>query len=126
MATHVDALMRAQLTDRRRKLKDAVVSSPGRLDLASLLHEVDAALSRMDEGIFGLCETCHEPIERDRLNADPLIRFCLDHLTDAQQRALEQDLDLTASIQSALLPKNGLGHGGWRTAFPLDPYTTKL
>ncbi len=121
MATHLDSFLRTQLVDRRRKLEDAVASSPSRLDLTSLLRDVDAALSRMDAGIFGLCEECHEPIESERLAVDPLMRFCLDHLTAAQQRALQQDLDLAASIQSALLPKNGLIHSGWQTAFYYQP-----
>jgi sigma-B regulation protein RsbU (phosphoserine phosphatase) len=112
-----DSALRTQLANRRQKLENAVASSPGRLDLATLLHEVDAALSRMDTGTFGLCEVCGEPIESSRLAADPLLRFCLDHLTEPQQRALEQDLQLAAHIQSALLPKNGLVNGGWRTAF---------
>jgi sigma-B regulation protein RsbU (phosphoserine phosphatase) len=117
MAANFDNALRTQLASRRQKLENAVASSPGRPDLAALLHEVDAALSRMDIGTFGLCEVCHDPIESDRLAADPLLRFCLDHLTEPQQRALEQDLQLAAHIQSALLPKNGLVHGGWRTAF---------
>jgi len=121
MATYFDDGLRTQLVTRQQKLQSAVASFPGRSDLASLLHEVDAALSRMDLGSFGLCEVCHEPIERERLAADPLVRFCLDHLTGPQQRALEQDLDLAARIQSALLPKAGLAHGGWRTAFHFQP-----
>jgi phosphoserine phosphatase RsbU/P len=121
MATYYDDGLRTQLVTRQQKLQSAVASFPGRSDLAFLLYEVDAALSRMDLGSFGLCEVCHEPIERERLAADPLVRFCLDHLTAPQQRALEQDLDLAARIQSALLPKAGLVHGGWRTAFHFQP-----
>jgi len=121
MATHLDHALRTQLTDRRQRLESAVQSFPGRSYLTSLLSEVDAALSRIDAGSYGLCETCHDPIEEDRLAANPLVRFCLDHLTMPQQRALEQDLDLTAQIQSALLPKNGLIHGGWRTAYHYEP-----
>jgi phosphoserine phosphatase RsbU/P len=117
MATQVEASLKTQLTRRRRKLENAIASFPGRPDLSSLLSEVDAALSRINEGTFGLCEVCHEPIEEDRLAGDPLIRFCLDHLTAPEQRALEQDLQLAAHIQSALLPKTGLRHGGWQTAF---------
>ena len=75
----------------------------------------------MDAGSFGLCEVCHELIEKDRIVADPLVRFCLDHLTEPQQRALEQHLDLASRIQSALLPKPGLVFGGWQTAFHYQP-----
>ncbi len=121
MATHFDSALRTQLVSRRQRLEEAVTATPGRSYLTSLLQEVDAALSRMDDGSFGLCEECHEPIESERLSADPLVRFCIDHLTASQQRALQQDLELAAHIQSALLPKGGVIPGGWRTAFHYEP-----
>ena len=121
MATHFDHVLRSQLTDRRQRLESAVESFPGHSYLTSLLSEVDSALSRMDDGSYGLCEACREPIEDDRLMADPLVRLCLDHLTEFQQRALQQDLELTARIQSALLPRSGLVQGGWRSAFHYEP-----
>ena len=64
------------------------------MSLSSLLHEVDAALARIDTGTYGLCKTCHEPIEAERMLADPLLEFCLDDLTAAERRALESDLAL--------------------------------
>jgi sigma-B regulation protein RsbU (phosphoserine phosphatase) len=121
MATHFDSALRTQLVSRRQRLEDAVVVAPDRSYLASLLQEVDAALSRMDDGSFGLCEECHEPIESDRLAADPLVRLCLDHLTAPQQRALEQDLQLAARVQSALLPRADMVFGGWRVAYHYEP-----
>jgi sigma-B regulation protein RsbU (phosphoserine phosphatase) len=121
VAAHSDRALRAQLVSRRQRLEEAVAAAPDRFYLTSLLQEVDAALSRMEDGSFGLCEQCHEPIERDRLAADPLVRLCLDHLTAPQQRALEQDLALAARIQSALLPRAGIVSGGWRTAFHYEP-----
>jgi phosphoserine phosphatase RsbU/P len=121
MATQFDSALRTQLTSRRTRLQDAISSTPGHLYLTSLLQEVDAALYRMDEGSFGLCETCHEPIEQARLAADPLVRFCLDHLTVPQQRALEQDLELAARIQTALLPRNNLSYNGWRVTYHYQP-----
>jgi len=83
----------------------ALQSPAADASLSQLLAEVDTALSRIDQGTFGLCETCHDTIEAERLIADPLVRFCLDHLTSAEQRALESDLSLAASIQRGLLPK---------------------
>jgi sigma-B regulation protein RsbU (phosphoserine phosphatase) len=50
-----------------------------------------------------------------------LVRFCLDHLTSAEQRALENDLSLAASIQRALLPKAGLTTAGWDVRFHYQP-----
>ncbi len=117
MATHFDSVIRTQLGARREKLERAIAISPDRIYLAGLLREVEAALSRVSTGTFGLCESCHEPIESDRLAADPLTRFCLDHLTPLQQDALQQDLELAANIQSALLPKPMQGHPGWLAAY---------
>jgi DnaK suppressor protein len=42
------------------------------------MREVDAALARMDEGTYGICESCHKPIGDDRLDARPVARLCLD------------------------------------------------
>jgi sigma-B regulation protein RsbU (phosphoserine phosphatase) len=121
MATVFEGEMRSQLTNRRQSLQQGVSISPDNQYLSGLLQEVDAALSRLDSGTFGLCEACHEAIESERLAADPLIRFCIDHLTPSQQQALEQDLELAGRIQSALLPPNDIRHGGWRAAYYFEP-----
>ena len=121
MATQIDSTLHTQLIGRRTRLQEALAATPDHSYLTSLLQEVDAALSRMDDGSFGLCETCHEPIEKERLAADPLVRFCLDHLTAPQQRALEQDLELAGRIQTALLPRNELEHGGWKATYHYQP-----
>jgi len=53
MATYFDTSVRTELVNRRQKLKMAIASSAGRMYLSSLLHEVDAALSRLDSGHSG-------------------------------------------------------------------------
>jgi sigma-B regulation protein RsbU (phosphoserine phosphatase) len=105
-------IFRDQLLDRRQKLETAVATLPGATDVTRLLQEVDAALRRMDAGTFGLCESCGDTVEAERLLADPLTRFCLDHLTSIEQRALEEDLDLASRIQRELLPKLEARPGG--------------
>jgi len=105
---------REQLRDRRRRLETAVSAAPEPdHSLRRLLGEVDSALERIESGTFGLCDACHDPIEPERLMADPLVRVCLDHLTDSERRELERDLELAARIQNGLLPKNDLRSGGW-------------
>jgi phosphoserine phosphatase RsbU/P len=111
---------RLKLIDRRRNLEHAISRTPNAY-LTGLLQEVDAALSRLDSGTFGICETCREPIEREMLSADPLVCFCIDHLTEPQQRALEQDLQLASHIQSALLPPREFSHAGWKAAYHYEP-----
>ena len=40
--------------------------------------QVDAALQRLDEGTYGLCEDCLNPITEERLKAMPFARRCID------------------------------------------------
>ncbi len=110
-------VIREQLLVRRQKLETARVGLAQNADLARLLSEVDAALQRMDAGTYGMCEACHDPIESDRLLADPLVRFCLGDLTAAQQTALQEDLDLAAHIQRGLLPTEHFQVVGWEACF---------
>ncbi|MGH9107168.1 MAG: TraR/DksA family transcriptional regulator [Acidimicrobiales bacterium] len=51
------------------------------------LDEVDAALARLDEGTYGLCEACGQPIEEERLEAAPAARYCLRHQEAASRGA---------------------------------------
>src|SRR6266849_4635531 len=94
MATAEQMYLRTELELRRERLHEALHLRAPDASLSELLTAVDTALSRIDQGTFGLCETCHDSIEAERLLADPLVRFCLDHLTNAEQRALESDLSL--------------------------------
>jgi len=113
--------LRETLLDRRQKLGAAAAVRGAAPGLDRLIGEVDAALARMESGSYGLCDTCHDPIETDRLLADPLVRFCLDHLTAQQQRALEQDLELAARIQRELLPRLPFRIDRWEAAYAYQP-----
>jgi RNA polymerase-binding transcription factor DksA len=43
-----------------------------------LLEEVNAALDRIDRGVFGRCEECNAVIPKVRLNAVPYTRYCVE------------------------------------------------
>lgn len=116
-----DQFFRAQLEERRRRLTAALTGPAQNASLKELLRDVDSALEEIEEGTYGLCETCREPVEKERLIADPLVRLCLDHLTTAQQRALEEDLHLASRIQRALLPPRNLQHANWRAHYHYEP-----
>ncbi len=107
--------IRDELQTRRARLQQALPSSDRQIE--QLIGEVDAALGRLNDGSYGLCEVCREPIEAERLAVDPLTRFCIDHLTPQQQRDLEADLELASEIQRGLLPKEGTLAGAWETAY---------
>ena len=113
--------VRDELLDRRAKLERAIPTVADPEPLQRLLGEVDETLERIADGSFGLCSVCHDPIEADRLAADPLLRNCIDHLTAAEQRALEHDLDLSGRLQTALLPARQLQHGEWEIAHHYQP-----
>lgn len=42
------------------------------------LAEIDAALQRIEDGTYGICEACGKPIGEDRLKAIPWTRLCID------------------------------------------------
>jgi phosphoserine phosphatase RsbU/P len=121
MATVTENIVRRQLYERRQRLEAALQTSPLESQFTHLLQEVDEALARVEAGSYGLCDVCHEPIEQDRLMADPLVRFCLDHLTEQEQRELEQDLQLAARIQQGLLPEKSLTSVGWEVHYHYQP-----
>jgi DnaK suppressor protein len=50
------------------------------------LDDVLAAITRMDEGSYGMCEKCSSPINHDRLRALPWARRCLDCQRQAELR----------------------------------------
>ncbi len=51
-----------------------------------LLRDVAAALRKIEDGSFGACERCGEPIAEKRLDALPFARYCIDC-----QRVIEQE-----------------------------------
>lgn len=121
MDTYSDEVMRVELAERRSRLEQAIGRGGEAAQVRALIADVDAALARLEAGTFGRCDVCHDPIEPERLIADPLIRTCLDHLTSSEQRALEQDLDLAARIQAGLLPRRRVTVPGWEVAYHFEP-----
>lgn len=56
------------------------------------LADVDHALRRLDDGSYGTCEACGEPIADARLEAMPATRFCIN-----DQAAAESERDTRAA-----------------------------
>jgi RNA polymerase-binding protein DksA len=52
-----------------------------------LLEEIDNALSRIEEGTYGICEATGKPIAKARLEAKPWAKYCVEYA-----RMLEQGL----------------------------------
>lgn len=113
--------LRAEVADRKHRLQAVIAHAPHDESLKFLLREIDSALERMAAGTYGICEECHDSIEKDRLLVNPLVRYCLDHLNKAGRDALQQDLDLAAQLQSKLLPPAKLRACGWETCYHYAP-----
>ena len=47
------------------------------LTLKQELEEIDTALKKIDEGTYGICEMCEEPISKERLLIKPYAKYCI-------------------------------------------------
>lgn len=116
-----DVAVQEELVGRLETLRRVSLESGQSLDFARFIEEVESALKRYEEGTYGICESCHEPISVDTLLADPLARICLDELTGKQRADLEEDLEFAAQIQRGLLPQRDFAFGNWRADYVYEP-----
>jgi phosphoserine phosphatase RsbU/P len=87
---------RNSLLERRERLVTSINQAPSNAHLTELLEQVDAALSRVSAGTYGTCEICKQPIEDDRLRADPLLRSCTSHLAPGELGKVASDKNLAS------------------------------
>ncbi len=59
---------------------------------AKLIKKIKKALERIDNGSFGICESCGEEISIERLRARPVTTQCIECKT--KEEALEKSLGL--------------------------------
>ncbi|RZV38227.1 MAG: TraR/DksA family transcriptional regulator [Chromatiales bacterium] len=50
-----------------------------------MLRRIDAALVRVENDDYGICEECGEPINPKRLEFDPTVTLCIDCASSAEQ-----------------------------------------
>ena len=53
-------------------------------NVRDLLHKIDAALKRIEDGTYGICDRCGRPIEKTRIKALPYVDLCI---KDAQAQS---------------------------------------
>src|SRR5690242_1965640 len=46
-------------------------------ELSSMLEDVERAIAKLDEGTYGVCDVCGEPIPDERLEARPWSSRCV-------------------------------------------------
>ena len=118
--TELEARVRERLVARRGELAE-LARTHRELDLVELVERVDAALHDIEGGHWGICTVCHDSISERTLEADPLVRVCLECLTTEARRALERDLEAAARVQRQLLPPRHGTADGWEIAFLWEP-----
>ena len=56
-------------------------------NLSVLLSQVEHALNKFDEGTYGLCDNCAQPIDPARLQALPHANLCLNCKTSRERQS---------------------------------------
>lgn len=51
-----------------------------------LINKIRQALQRIEDGTFGLCESCEEQIGEERLRARPVTTLCIDCKTEQERK----------------------------------------
>jgi phosphoserine phosphatase RsbU/P len=69
------------------------------------LEVIDTALEEIEDQTFGVCAVCHGHVDPGLLEMDYTVSVCLDHFSEHERRRLEEELELSAIVQRALLPK---------------------
>lgn len=55
-----------------------------------LLKKIDEAIARIDEGTYGVCETCGGQISLKRLEARPVTTLCIECKTEQEENEKRQ------------------------------------
>ena len=55
-----------------------------------ILHEIDDALQRIEDGTYGICEGTGEPISMARLKAQPWARYCVEYARMVEEGRVEE------------------------------------
>ncbi|MFF5481006.1 TraR/DksA family transcriptional regulator [Streptomyces sp. NPDC012935] len=69
-------LTQLQALDEAERTLDPLVSAQ-KAALERVLKEIDAALTRVDDGTYGTCLGCAKPVPAERLEILPYTRYCV-------------------------------------------------
>ena len=56
-----------------------------------LIGKITAALGRIEDGTFGICEECGEDVSEERLRARPVTTLCIDCKTKAEEEEKQKE-----------------------------------
>ena len=115
MQTSVINLIREGLLEKKESLQNWQVAAPEsekQIQLGSAaesavqkeLDTIEESLGKIATGEYGICEVCHEQVDDELLQMDYTSCICLSHYSEAEIRQLESELELSQTVQRALLP----------------------
>lgn len=116
MQTKIVNDIREGLLEKRESLEHWKVATPEpqkELELAdsdesmvdAQIQVIETSLEMMEEGVYGICEVCHDAVDDELLQMDFTATVCLGHYTENELRQLESELELSQVIQRAMLPQ---------------------
>jgi sigma-B regulation protein RsbU (phosphoserine phosphatase) len=108
--------IRGRLLEKRQTVTDWLRTTPARTREVRLgsanersvrthLKVIDTALEKTATKTLGRCTVCHEFIDAELLEMDYTACVCIDHFSPAEIRRLEYELELSQTVQRALLPQ---------------------
>jgi RNA polymerase-binding protein DksA len=69
----------ADSTDAADNIEELSINIPLVGEMQARHREIKDALERMEKGTYGVCEVCDQPIDFDRLEANPAAKTCVEH-----------------------------------------------
>jgi len=114
MAMDIFQRIQTGLAAKRQNLTEFLESSPeekkdlcceDEREVQAHIHVIDVALEKAEDHTLGICTVCHGHVDPGLLEMDFTATVCLDHYSEPERRRLEEELELSAVIQRALLPQ---------------------
>jgi phosphoserine phosphatase RsbU/P len=116
MARPVVHTIQHSLTEKRQNLTEWLEASPtdeketcigcaSEQDVQVHLDVIGATMQKTEMEDFGVCQVCRGTIENNLLELDYTASICLDCLSEPERRQLETELELSQTVQRALMPQ---------------------
>jgi DnaK suppressor protein len=65
------------IADHASEMVDRELDESLGVNAGQIVHEIDRALEKIEDGTYGLCERCGQPIPEERLDAVPYATLCV-------------------------------------------------
>lgn len=68
--------MEGDLEEKGELIVEKAIASGISLYHLDILQDIEICLKKIEEGTYGICESCEKPIELERLEMKPYARYC--------------------------------------------------